>query len=93
MLFNEASLSLELPLTFGRKARITACVADIESLCVEQIVHSSSKGGISYTYAPTLRLRGTDPAAQKIADWSDQQKADEFTGWLRRRLGAGTPAE
>ena len=92
LLFNEASRSLELPLTFGRKARITANVADIESLYVEQIVHSSSKGGISHTYAPTLRLRGGEPGAQKIVEWSDPLKADEFTGWLRRRLGAGIPA-
>ena len=93
LLYSNASRSLELPLTFGRKARITANAADIESLYVEKTVHRSSKGGISYTYAPTLRLRGTEPATQKIADWSDQLKADEFTGWLRSRLGAGIPAE
>jgi hypothetical protein len=93
LLINEASRTLELPLTFGRKARITANVTDIACLSVERIEHRSSKGGISYTYAPTLQLRGAEPGTQKIADWSDQLKADEFTGWLRDRLGASIPAE
>ena len=93
LLINESSRTLELPLPFGRKARITANVADIQSLFVEKIEHRSSKGGISYTYAPTLRLRGMDTAFQKVADWSDSLKADAFTSWLRERLGAGIPAE
>jgi len=93
LIINEASRTLELPLTFGRKARITANVTDIASLFVERIEHRSSKGGISYTYAPTLQLRGAEPGAQKIADWSDQLKAEEFTSWLRARLGANIPAE
>jgi hypothetical protein len=93
LLVNDASRTLELPLTFGRKARISANVVDIAGLYVETIEHRSSKGGISYTYAPTLRLRGAEPSGQKIADWSDKLKADEFTGWLRDKLGASFPAE
>jgi hypothetical protein len=87
LIINEAARTLDLPQTFGRKQRVTAGIADIESLTVEKIEHRSSKGGISYTYAPTLRLRGTEPGEQKLADWSDKVKADDFAEWLRKQLG------
>jgi hypothetical protein len=87
LVINEAGRSLELPETFGRHERITVSVADIEDFSVEQIVHRSSKGGISYTYAPTLRLRGPQAGEQKLADWSDKVKADDFAAWLRAQLG------
>jgi hypothetical protein len=92
LLLDEPSRSLELPLTFGRKARVAARVTDIKSLYVEKIEHRSNKGGISYTYAPTLYLAGTEPSAQKLADWSDELKANEFAEWLRQKLGPNIPA-
>ena len=92
LILNENSRTLELPLTFGRTAHITANVSDIESLFVEKIIHRSSKGGISYTYAPTLRLRSPEPANQKIADWSDEMKANAFADWLRQKLDPALPA-
>jgi len=87
LVINEAGRSLELPETFGRHERITVSLADIEDFSVEQIVHRSSKGGISYTYAPTLRLRGPQAGEQKLVDWSDKVKADDFAAWLRTQLG------
>jgi hypothetical protein len=86
LIVNESSRSLELPLTFGRKQRVTVNVAEIKSLSVEKIIHRSNKGGVSYTYAPTLSPRGKEAAIQKLADWSDKLKADEFTEWLRKQL-------
>jgi hypothetical protein len=87
LIINATGSSLDLPQTFGRKERVTVNITDIGSLTVEQIVHRSSKGGISYTYAPTLRLRGTETEGQKLADWSDKLKADDFAQWLRKQLG------
>ena len=87
LVINEPSRTIELPLTFGRQQRETVKITDIKSLSVEKIEHRSNKGGISYTYAPTLGLHGTGTAVQKLADWSDKLKADEFTGWLRKQLG------
>lgn len=87
LVINEAARTLDLPQTFGRKQRVTVGIADIESFTVEKIEHRSNKGGISYTYAPTLRLRGTEPGEQKLADWSDKVKADDFAEWLRKQLG------
>jgi hypothetical protein len=75
-----------LPLTFGRKERLTIRFGAVESVFVEQIVHRSSKGGISYTYAPTLQLRGGEPSQHKLADWGDRRRADDLADWLRRQL-------
>jgi len=87
LIINEAGRSLDLPETFGRTERVTVNIADIESLTVEQIEHRNNKGGISYTYAPTLRLRGNESGGSKLADWSDKLKADDFAEWLRKKLG------
>jgi protein-S-isoprenylcysteine O-methyltransferase Ste14 len=87
LVINEAGRSLDLPETFGRKERVTVNIADIESFTVEQIEHRSNKGGVSYTYAPTLRLRGNESGGWKLADWSDKLKADDFAEWLRKKLG------
>ncbi len=87
LVINEAGRTLDLPETFGRKERVTVNYTDIDNLAVVQLEHRSSKGGISYTYAPTLILRGTEPSEQKLADWSDKLKADDFTAWLGKQLG------
>jgi Protein of unknown function (DUF3592) len=87
LVINEARRSLELPETFGRTERVTVNIADIASLTVEQIEHRGNKGGVSYTYAPTLRLRGNESGGCKLADWSDKLKADDFAEWLRKKLG------
>lgn len=92
LILNESARTLELPLTFGRSQRITVNVADIQSLAVQKILHRNNKGRDSYTYAPTLCLTGTDAPTQKLADWSDKLKADEFAGWLRQQLNPNLPA-
>ena len=50
--------------------------------------HATSPNSlISYTYAPTLRVRGPQAGEQKLADWSDKVKADDFAAWLRPQRG------
>jgi hypothetical protein len=87
LVINEAGRTLNLPLTFGRKELVTVNIADIESLTVEQIEHHNSKGGVTFTYAPTLCLRGNEAERPKLADWSDKLKAEDFAEWLRKQLG------
>lgn len=89
LIVNEASGVVELPETCGRKQRITVNVCDIAGITVEKIEHRSSKGGISYTYVPTLQLRKA--RRQKLADWGDKMKAEAFSEWLRKKLGLNTP--
>lgn len=87
LVINEASGTLELPLTFGRKERVTVGFADIETLWVDVVVHHNSKGGTSYSYAPTLTLRNNQLRMQKLADWGDQLRANEFADWLSKKVG------
>lgn len=85
LIINEASGIIELPETYGRKKRISVNASDIAGITVEAIAHRGSKGGVSYTYAPTLQLRHS--GKKKIADWGDKMKADAFSEWLRNKLG------
>lgn len=87
LILDETSTTIGLPETCGRKQRVTVNRSEIEKLTVEQIEHRSSKGGISYTYAPTLWLRRNENVeTQKLADWGDRKKAEAFAEWLRGRL-------
>lgn len=78
---------LILPETYGRKALITVAVPDIQSIWVEKVIHYSRKGGTSYTYAPTLCMPKSETSIQKLADWSDEQKARDFAEWLSKQIG------
>jgi hypothetical protein len=89
LVINEASRTLELPLTFGRKERVTLPFTDIETLWVDIVEHHGSKGGTSYTYAPTLILRNKSDN-QKLADWGDQLRANDFADWLSKKVGVST---
>jgi len=85
LVFNESARTLELPPTCGRKQRVTANIADIEGLTVEKIMHTTSKGGVSFSYAPTISLHGA--RVEKLADWRDRVKANDFADWLKKQLG------
>jgi hypothetical protein len=87
LVIRTGSGTIDLPLTQGRKEKATLGLKDIQSVWVETIVHTSSKGGVSYTYAPTLRVRGAGDSSQKLADWSDKLKANDFADWLAKKLG------
>ena len=66
---------------------MTVAVSEIENLTVEVVEHRGRRGSVSYSYAPTFRLRGEAAGHQKLADWSDKMKAEAFTDWLRQKLG------
>jgi len=87
LILDEGAQTMELPETYGRKDRVTVAFSDVERLAVETIVHRSRKGGVSYTYAPTLWLHGRGGGCQKLADWSDRLRAEGLADWLRERLG------
>jgi hypothetical protein len=89
LVINEIERTVELPLTYGRKERRTAPISDLQGVTVESVEHRGSKGGISFTYAVTLRCRGNP---EKLTDWSDAPRAEAFAAWLRERLNLGAPA-
>jgi hypothetical protein len=65
---------------------MTIDIANIDSVWAEKRTHYSSKGSTSYTYAVSFSLRHTDPLEQKLADWSDQVRAEDFKTWLSKEL-------
>jgi len=89
IVIDEPSRTITLPQKFGRKQRITANIADIESLSVKMLKHSNKGSRTWYTYAPTITLHGTPPRAHKLAHWQDKVKANDFTVWMRGQLGLG----
>jgi hypothetical protein len=96
LILDDNSATIGLPETFGRTQRVLVNRSQIEKLIVEEIMHRGSKGGVSYTYAPTLRLRRNSGGigSEKLADWSDRKKAELFSAWLTQRLHlANVPLE
>lgn len=93
LIMSEAAGTMELPVTFGRKERVTVRFRDVDSLWVETIVRGGSKG-TTYTFAPTLRIHGNQLGPQKLAEWSDPVKAYQFTNWLggKARISTTTAA-
>jgi len=84
LIIDESSRTVQLPLTFGRQAPVTVKITDIKSVWIQAIVRHNRKGGVTYTYAPTLQLSGR--AGQKLAEWWDDVKAGDFAGWLGKQI-------
>lgn len=83
LVINQLEQTVELPATFDRKQRRTVPNSAITGVTVEQIAHRGSKGGTSYTYAVTLQCQGD---GEKLTDWYDQRRAEDFAAWLREKI-------
>jgi Protein of unknown function (DUF3592) len=87
LVIDPSARTLGLPQTHGRRQAMTIGLGDVKSLTVEKIAHRGGRGGTSYSYAPTLHLRGEKAGPQKLGDWTDKLKAEGFAEWLRKELG------
>jgi hypothetical protein len=86
LIIDQSARTLSLPPTYGRNERLAADTSTINHIRVKKVEHRSSKGNISYTYAPTLCMSTSGFSGQKLADWSDQMKAEDFSRWLSAQL-------
>jgi hypothetical protein len=86
LIIDEAGHTLSLPATYDREERLSVNVGNIREIHVAKEEHRGSKGGVSYTYAPTLLMSQAGIADQKLADWSDPLKAEDFARWLAQKL-------
>lgn len=75
---------VELPQTFGRTRRQTISINDITGVDVEVVETKSSRGVSTQKYVTSLRDK--DGAKYTIAEWTDEEDASEFAGWLRSKL-------
>ncbi|HTR40764.1 MAG TPA: DUF3592 domain-containing protein [Pseudomonadales bacterium] len=89
LVINEGSRTIDLPLTCGRKERVTVQFTEVENIWVDVVEHHNSKGGTSYSYAPTLNIRH-QLDRQKLVDWPDKLRANDFTDWLGKKIGVST---
>jgi hypothetical protein len=87
LIIDQSTRKLSLPPTYGRDERVAVDAAAVNNIRVEKVEHRGSKGGITYTYAPTLFTSQSAFGGQKLADWADQLKAEDFSRWLSGKLG------
>jgi hypothetical protein len=86
LLIDQVDGYIEFPLTFGRKVRKRVSAKDIGGVSVDTVASTGSKGGTSYTYAPTIVVRDQKPSDGKLAEWSSEARAEQLADWLRPRL-------
>jgi hypothetical protein len=86
LVLDEGARTLTLPLTFGRKQTTQVTFDEVKSVEVKSIMHSSSKGRVSYTYAPSLCFKNLN-SEEILANWPSREKAESFTAWLREKIG------
>jgi hypothetical protein len=78
---------LTLPRTFGRKQRVVVPFDAVAAVSLHTIRHGSGSD-TTETFAPTLTWSdGTRAIDERLAHWSDADKAERFTRWLTRALG------
>lgn len=79
---------VQLPKAFDRKERMAFHLPEVLDVIVDTLTHTNSENNsVSYTYAPTVRLRGGKTEGEKLADWNDLESAEAFVGWLRQQFG------
>ena len=82
LVINHGSHTVELPLTYKRRARLPLPFASIKAVALKKVAHQR-RSGISYTYAPTLQLR--DGSSECLTDLN-KRRAEAFAKWLREKL-------
>lgn len=87
LVINRAENSVDLPSTFDRKQRLTVPGSAISGITVEPVSHRGRRG-TTYSYAVNLQCWSR---TEKLADWYDQERAEELAAWLRTKLKPGEP--
>ena len=91
LILDQARGTIDLPMTLGRKSRITVAVSDIESVGVQRIQHRGRRGSGTPTYAPTIYLRASPAQHIKLVEWYDSSRAESLAAWLRAQLNLPEP--
>ena len=87
LVINEATRTVELPLTYKRRERRQVPFSEITSVALVEVPHQG-RYSVSYSYAPTLELR--DGSSERLTDLSEA-RAESFAAWLCEKLGIPPP--
>ncbi|HEY2148471.1 MAG TPA: hypothetical protein VGH32_11070 [Pirellulales bacterium] len=88
LVIDELKGTAKLPQTFGRNEPHSLATDQLLSLVVADVEQRDSEGSISHSHNPTLIWRDGEGAEhrEKLAEWTDSARAQEFADWLRGRL-------
>jgi uncharacterized protein DUF3592 len=91
LVIDEGARTVELPPAFDESGRQPLPFSEIKAVTLEEVSHKV-KGGVIYTYAPTLELRDgsskqlTDIGSVLSTSSANQNRAESFAAWLREKL-------
>jgi hypothetical protein len=91
LILDQARGAIDLPMTLGRKSRVTIAVSDIESVGVQRIQPRGRRSSGMPTYAPTIYLRPRPAHHLKLVEWYDSGRAESLAAWLRAQLNLPEP--
>lgn len=83
LVIDEAARTIQLPLTYGRRAQTSVSFSEIRSVLMNKIRHQT-KTGVYYTYMVTLQMK--DDSEQKLINLN-QQRATSLWEWLNGKFG------
>jgi hypothetical protein len=83
LVVDEASRTLQLPMTYGRQPEPPLGFGEITGVALDKIKHSGKRGPY-YTYRVTLQRK--NGGLEKLVELN-QSRAEELAGWLRAKLG------
>lgn len=78
--------TVQLPQTFARKERALVAFSEIADITVKTIIPEESDGRPLYIYSPILQIKGKDADAGKLAEWTNQAKAEALAALVRSQL-------
>jgi hypothetical protein len=85
LVIDDGLQTVVLPVTFGRKHRVTLNFNSIRAVNIESI-RRRQRGGYYFTWAVVLANQNESDAAAKLLDWRSEKRAIAFAKWLRERL-------
>ena len=95
LVIDEARRTVTLPRTCGRRQSTEVPADRISAVIVEDRNKNGAKERQLCPYVPTLIWRGDDGTEhrEKLAEWMNPDRAEQFAAWLRTQLKLESPAD
>jgi hypothetical protein len=92
LIIDHREQTLTLPQTFGRQEAVVVRLADLLAIQVA-VVEKKDSDGRTTLYVPTLHWRDASGGSNEgiLAEWSDEQLANQLAAWIGSRAGLAPP--